>query len=66
MDNLVEVNFKYLPFNVKFEHDGIEYTKTNFGRGFYWKGDKKIFRKFKKLTKVKTSAEHFEFIPLTK
>jgi len=66
MKNLIEINFKYVPFNCLFIHKGIEYEKTNFHRGFYFKDGKKIFRNFKKLTIVLTNDEYFDIIPLTK
>ena len=66
MDNLIEVKYKHVPFNCKFEFEGIEYEKTNHNRGFYHKDGRMIFRDFKKSKIVKTSRELFDFIPLTK
>lgn len=65
MDNMIEVKFKYVPFNCKFIFEGIEYEKRNFNRGYYHEGSKVIFRTFKKSKIVKTSAEYFDHIPLT-
>ncbi len=48
MNNLIEVYFKHVPFNVKFEFEEIEYEKTNFRRGFYYKDGKKVFKNFNK------------------
>ena len=61
--NIVEIAFKHVPFAVEFEHNGQKYVKTNFHRGFYMKDDRKVFRVFKKSTKVKTSNEYFDWIP---
>jgi hypothetical protein len=47
-----EMDYKHIPFDVKFEHEGQVYTKTNFKRGYYYKDGKKVFRYFKKRTKV--------------
>ena len=66
MDNLVEVKYKYVPFNCKFEFEGQEYEKTNHHRGFYYKNGEIVFRVFKKSKIVKTSAEYFDHLPLTK
>ena len=66
MDNLVEIKYKHVLFNCKFEFEGIEYEKTNFNRGFYYKEGKKVFRQFKKSKTVKTSREFFDVLPLTK
>ena len=66
MNNLIEVKFKHVTFNVKFEFKGIEYEKTNHNRGFYYKNDKTIHKNFKKSQIVKTSSEYFDDIPLTK
>ena len=66
MCKFVKVNFKYVPLNAKFEYECIEYTKTNFSRGFYWKNNRKVFRKFKKFAKVRTSDKHFDFVHLIK
>ena len=66
MNNLVEVYYKYVPFNCKFIFEEQEYKKTNHGRGFYYKEGRIVFKNFKKTHIVKTSGEFFEFIPLTK
>lgn len=66
MDNFIEVNFAQIPFSKTFEYKNIEYIKTNFSRGFYWDNGIKIFRNFKKKTKVKANKGYFDFIPLIK
>ena len=66
MDNLVEVYYKHVPFNCKFEFDGQEYRKTNHGRGFYHKDGRVVFKNFPKTKIVKTNREHYDFVPLTK
>ena len=66
MNNLVEIKYKHVPFNCKFVFEGQEYEKTNFNRGFYYKEGRIIFRTFKKSKIVKTSAEYFDQMPLTK
>ena len=66
LHNLVEVKYKDVLFNCKFEFEGIEYKKTNFNRGFYHKKGSKIFKTFKKSKIVKTSREFFDVLPLTK
>jgi hypothetical protein len=59
MDNMIEVNFKFVPFKAEFEYEDQIYIKTNFQRGYYYKEGRKVFRNFKKQTKVKTDGEYF-------
>ena len=66
MDNLVEVKYKYVPFNCKFEFEGQEYQKTNHHRGFYYLDGRIVLKNFKKVHIVKISKEYFDFVPLTK
>ena len=66
MNNLVEVYYKHVPFNCKFEFRGQEYEKTNHGRGFYNKDGRIVLKNFKKTHIVKTDREYFDFAPLTK
>ena len=63
MPNTVKIAYKHVPHGVAFTHDGIEYIKTNFNKGFYFKEGKKVFRIFKKKTLVITSSEYFDVIP---
>lgn len=63
VNNMIEVNFKYVPFNCKFIHNDIEYEKTNHNRGFYDQDGRRIFKNFKKSTKVFTNNEYFDIIP---
>lgn len=60
MLNMIEVSFKFVAFKAEFEHNGQVYTKTNFSRGYYYKDGIKLFKRFKKLTKVKTDGEYFD------
>ena len=63
MSNTVEITYKHIPHGVAFTHGDIEYTKTNFNRGFYFKDGRKVHRVFKKKTLVITSSNSFDFIP---
>jgi hypothetical protein len=56
-----EVDYKHVPFDVEFEHNGKKYIKTNFNRGYYYKDGRKVFRSFKKRTKVKTDEKYLGF-----
>ena len=57
--NNIEIAFKHIPVAIEFEHKGQEYIKTNFMRGYYWKEGRKVFRYFRKRTKVNTTNEYF-------
>lgn len=59
--NIITIQFRHIPVGIEFKHGDIEYIKTNFQRGYYWKNDKRVFRKFKKHTIVKTSNEYFDW-----
>ncbi len=63
MKNTIEISYKHIPHGVTFTHIGIEYVKTNFNRGYYFKEGRKVHRMFKKKTLVITSNESFDFIP---
>ncbi len=57
--NIVTIQFRHIPVGIEFKHGDIEYIKTNFNRGYYWKDNKKVFRNFKKHTIVKTRKAIF-------
>lgn len=60
---MVQVNYKYVVHGAKFTFQGQEYTKTNHGRGIYYKDGKTIHRNFKQLTVVDTKEDLWDFIP---
>lgn len=63
MSNTVQIAYKHIPHGVAFTHDGIEYTKTNFNRGYFFKDGRKVHRAFKRKTLVNTLSKTFDFIP---
>lgn len=60
---MVKVNYKYVVFGEKFNFEGKEYIKTNFGRAYYCENGKKIFRKFKKRIIVDTKHNLWDVVP---
>jgi len=58
--NTMEIAFRHIPMAISFVYKEKEYIKTNFGRGYYWKDGKKVFRYFKKGIIVKTNSEYFD------
>jgi len=62
MSNIIEIAYKYIPFEAELEHKGQKYIKTNFKRGYYWKDGRRRFRYFKKRTLVKTNSEIFDWV----
>ena len=62
MTDLIEIAFRYIPIGEEFGHEGQIYIKTNFNRGYYFKGSKTIHKVFKKKILVKTTREYFNMI----
>ena len=63
MANIVKIAYNHVPHGVTFTHNDIEYIKTNFHRGYYFKDGKKVHRVFRKKTLVYTNSETFDVIP---
>lgn len=58
--NTIKIEYKHIPFGKNFTYKEIEYTKTNFNRGYYYNEiGRKLFRNFKKKTIVKSKDEIF-------
>jgi len=57
---MLDLEFKYIHFGNKFEYEGIEYTKTNFMRGYYYKESRKVFKRFKKTHIVKSEIDFWD------
>ena len=56
----IQIAYKHIPFGCQFTHKGIEYTKANFNRGYYYDEiGRKVFRYFKKKTIVESKDEIF-------
>lgn len=55
----ITIAFRLIPIGVEFQHKGMEYTKTNFHRGYYWKNGRKVHRVFRKHTLVTSANEYF-------
>lgn len=52
-----KTKFKYVHFGETFKHEGVEYTKTSFQRGYHFENEKKKFRTFKKSTIIEIQGE---------
>lgn len=54
----MKIKYKEVYFGGKFTFEELEYIKTNYNRGYYWKNGRKIFRTFKiaKLITVKRDS----------
>ena len=57
---LIEIAFRYVPIGTEFGYEGHIYIKTNFNRGYYFKGGRKVFRSFKKRILVNTTSDYFD------
>lgn len=51
--------FSALIIGSKFEFQGVEYTRTNLQRGYFYQDGTKVYRKFKKNDMVQPTQEVF-------
>lgn len=65
-EKMIYTYFKLVGFSNKFIHKDIEYIKTSFNRGYYYKNNKKVFRNFKKKILVQTDGNNWDFPPIIK